>query len=136
MTQMLKPVQPSLRDMFASRAPTEPPSWFQIPDAATVPDLLDADEALTQDEGWATLTESQRMLLRKWMRDPALKLDDRAAEALFEEIGERVLARIEQQESDREHAIQHNLIERYFAWRWFYADQMLFWRSADRNVMA
>jgi hypothetical protein len=123
------PLEVLLRDVFAVHAP-EPPDWFEIPDAVTVPDTLDVDLALAEDDGWAKLSERQKRHLRDWMRDPSLALEDKTAR----QIGVRVLALMDQRDQDRAQAIQTNLIERYFAWRWFYADQMLFWRAAERDA--
>lgn len=130
MKPAFNPLQLTLRDVFAAHAPADLPDWFRIPDAATVPDALDVDVALADEEGWSALTERQRARLLDWVRDPSVALLDKASR----QIGQRVLALIDQREQERAQAIQNNLMERYFAWRWFYADQMLFWRSANADA--
>jgi hypothetical protein len=97
---MSEPSKVELRAMFACWAPQEIPHWFQ-PGVGTRPDPI-----------WKSL-------------DDAFVFTSRyQAEKKCGEEGYRCANQEELDSWER-----GAMMKRYFAWRWFYADQMLHWRD-------
>jgi hypothetical protein len=114
----------TLRDWFATHAPTEIPKWFQWA-GQPVPDVPIAGLALQQVNGFDSLSYSQKQTLRAWVRDPAFALEDDIAD-----IGDAAAEIRRQAELTRERILRENDAGRYYAWRWAYADAMLNARKA------
>lgn len=106
----------SLRDYFAARAPDEIPEW--VPHEKRKPGLT--FEAALLEAGIEQLEPAVQTQLREYLSDPCYDAAESYADvaARFQSIWEN--ARSEQQ-AEASAAAR----ERYFRWRWIYADGML-----------
>ncbi len=111
----------TLRDWFATHAPTEIPAWFTHgDDLPPLPGVLYAEVTLEQQTGYAGLSEPDKEHLRQWLMDGSWDLDDH-----LEAIGNAANSAITQSRQDRDNAAQQRKADRYIAWRWHYADMMI-----------
>ncbi len=105
---------------FAAHAPLDIPRWFSTPPAKPLPRLLPWHEALTLAPGWSTLSSDRRTVAAEYMRDPCFDPDDDVAEVCRQ--AQELILEFKQRRDQAENAA---LSQRYFAWRWHYAREML-----------
>jgi hypothetical protein len=114
----------SLRDYFAAHAPTEIPAWFVYgDDRPPIPHILDIGSALALQPGLADLFDFEQENLRQWLYDGSWDLEPK-----LEAIGHAASKAIAESREARRAAEEQREADRYFAWRWHYADNMI--RSA------
>lgn len=95
-------------DYFAAHAPAEIPHWFAPePDPYTGP----AAPVIPSDA-----SDEDRLMLESWMKDPCFDLPEQFE--WFEKAWE------EHREAVRRHN-EFQVVDRYLAWRWAYAEMML-----------
>jgi hypothetical protein len=118
-TLLLSPLA-SLRDYFAAHAPEVPP-WFRW---AKLPAGLSITDALKNQPGYLSLTADDLQRLRT--------ADDGDGAFYVEDLPERLRAIAAGANEAaaaswraRSEAEEKLRAERFFAWRWYYADQML-----------
>jgi hypothetical protein len=109
-TEMAHVKNGTLRDYFASRAP-EVPDWFEPVFKETKPVRPSV----------SSLPEDLQKLARDWIRDPCFDLCDA-----------NPCAELAQFQKDYEAAVRDEYrwdlmceVERFFQWRWYYADKMI-----------
>lgn len=112
-----------LRAYFAAHAPAVP-SWFAF--EATVPEVPSASDLLKQEPIVAGLTQMERENLRDWLRGD-LPYINRLLEQHPELVAlvKKLQLQLGAARAAREEAITRNEADRWFAWRWHYADRML-----------
>lgn len=101
----------SLREYFAARAPAEIPEWFGGPPVRNVARPYCPSEIASE--------------VAEWLRDPCYDLD-----GVFDDEPRQQMAKAYQDATnqyDQEVVVAQGeqVIARYYAWRWHYADQML-----------
>jgi hypothetical protein len=113
----------TLRDYFAAHAP-EVPEWFKFA-TPPLPTPLHYSVALTMVPGYRDLYDRDRNTLRTWMSDGSYDI-----EPPLQAIGDAAHRLIAERNLQMQEAMRANAAGRFFAWRWYYADQMLAGRSA------
>lgn len=114
---------PSLRDYFAARAPTEIPGWFNPKiDAPMIktPDPVDYVNADVNPKA-----EDDRRMMEEWSRDPCYDLPDHLS--AFQRAWAEYCSAMEW----RNKSILEN---RYFMWRYHYADMMMIFGESGRAM--
>lgn len=96
-----------LRDYFAAHAP-EPPDWFKYKSKLSKP---------IEPTSWQDMPEGEdRKRCQSWHYDPCFDLEGHLHQ--YQENWDIYYEQLRQYNKDIG-------IEFYFAWRWYYADQML-----------
>lgn len=113
----------TMADFFAAHAPAVP-DWFEL-DASgqDAPQPLHWRDALQQQHGFVHLSTRDQDHLKQWMQDGSWDLPEE-----LESYGTG--ARRDVDARQREIQDQRDAYERdrFFAWRWYYAHQMLMGR--------
>jgi hypothetical protein len=117
-TLLLSPLA-SLRDHFAAHAPEVPP-WFRW---ANLPVGLSITDALRLQPGYLSLSMQDIETLRLSDNDGVLELDDLPTH--LHAIAAAANKASRESWEARSAAEKVREPERFFAWRWYYADQML-----------
>jgi hypothetical protein len=111
----------SLRDYFAAHAPDFPPTWFTVEMEDPMPRVLDKREALAVQLGFADLSEEEKNEALEWLGDGIYDIKSEPVRAVAEAASDLIKASELMVQAWNE---RHNEA-RYFAWRWYYAQQML-----------
>jgi hypothetical protein len=113
----------SLREYFAAHAPAVP-DWFEpfAGNEPSIPSKLDRAEAMPQVPGFAALSQDHRNYLMAWATSGGDHWDAPEDVEVFTEAAWKL---IEQREAEIREAKQRLAAQRFFRWRWYYADQML-----------
>jgi hypothetical protein len=115
----------TLRDWFATHAPTDIPAWFSAGPYQPIPKVPGSHDALKAQAGWLQLTHADQNTLRTWMADAVFELSDGLAV-----IGWGAMKMIDEAMASAVKIQLQNEAQRYIAWRWAYADLMLKGREA------
>lgn len=115
----------TLRDWFATHAPTQIPAWFSAGPYQPLPQVPSPHDALKAQAGWRQLTDRDQNTLRTWIADAVFELSDGLAV-----IGWGAQKMIDEAMAAAVKIQSQNEAQRYIAWRWAYADMMLKGREA------
>lgn len=114
----------SVRDWFATHAPTDVPPWFRLENAPQVPRLIGAEDALKIAPGYDTLTKDDRRKVLDWLCDPCWEVDDEVSPEVAS-IAHCAMDSINAARAAHDAAIVEIEVMRLIAWRWHYADLMI-----------
>lgn len=116
-------------DYFAAHAPTVIPTWFEIETDPLPPEpqrlsIFDAASALP---AFAALSPGEQGSVLAWLRDGTWDLEGREKAAADEAVAaiHASLEAIEEWKAKQAAWIRQKAVDTFFAWRWFYAHQML-----------
>lgn len=95
------------REVFANSAPSEIPEWFEF-----------KGEKVPMVPSWmrAEVNDEDRKILRDWQYDPVYDLPEHLM--WFQD-------KVQEAEESAQNARNRNKVNRYFAWRTFYAEQLI-----------
>ena len=116
-------------EMFAAHAPTEIPAWFQVK-TNSAPTLLYAHDALKTALAGNTLPPVREEDALAWLGDQSY---DPPSED--ETICQAAKALLDKNTQDRHDFLVYKERTRYFAWRWFYAEQMVLMSAKQVEAM-
>lgn len=120
----------TLRDWFATHAPTDIPDWFPWPQEPAIVNVADRWSIAQADPRWKTLSLENRGRLHDWLRDGCYDLDGAIAA-----IGHDVEDKHRKLRAQADEVANERQRRRYIGWRWTYADMML-GNTAPRAVDA
>ena len=116
----------TMMDFFAAHAPGQVPEWFTV-DSEPKPQQLTIPDAVAALPAFAELSPEGQGNVLSWLRDGCWDLEGKEAE-VANEAAAAIDASVDKV-AEWESRANLRAAERFFAWRWFYAHQMLLTRE-------